>query len=94
MADVNIALEDRAESYWKTARVLRVLAWTSIVWGCLVGIYTWTGLKAGSDVWLIWAIAQFVAGGILLVAAAWMQHRAARALASVRLEAERSDRVA
>jgi 4-hydroxybenzoate polyprenyltransferase len=94
MPDVNVALEDRAESYWKAARVLRVVGWTSIVWGCMIMIWIWMGLKAGSDMWLIWTIAQFVAGGICLVTAAWLSNAAARTLASSRLVVENHERAA
>lgn len=82
MADVNVTLEDRAESYWKAARVLRVVGWTSIVWGCLIVIWVWMGLKAGSDMWAIWTAAQFLAGGICLATATGLSYRASRILAS------------
>ncbi len=94
MADVNVILEDRAESYWKAARVLRVVAWTSIVWGCLTMIWIWMGLNAGSNMWLIWTIAQFVAGGICLAAAAWLSYRGSQILASSRLVIENRERAA
>ncbi len=66
MADFSVTTEDHAESYWKTARVLRVVGWTCIVWGCMISIYIWTGLKAGSTVWLVWTMGQFFAGAVCL----------------------------
>jgi hypothetical protein len=94
MTEVNVTLEDRVESYWKAARVLRVIAWTSIVWGCMTMMWIWMGLKAGSDMWLIWTIAQFVAGGICLAAATWLSYRASQLLASSRLVIENRERAA
>lgn len=94
MANIDVALEDRVESYWKAARVLRVVAWTSIVWGCLTTIWIWTGLKAGSDMWLIWTIVQFVVGGVCLVAAWLLASRAARMLAGARLVIDNRERAA
>ena len=92
--DVNVTLEDRAEKHWKIARVLRVIGWTSIVWGCITMMWIWMGLKAGSDMWLIWTIAQFVAGAICLAAAAWLSNMASRILASSRLVIENRERAA
>jgi hypothetical protein len=88
MADINVALEDRAEKYWETARVLRVVGWTSIVWGCGIVIYVWTGLKAGSNLWLLWTIGQFVAGAICLALSAWFNHLGAMTFANMGLKVE------
>ena len=94
MPDVNVTLEDRAEKYWNLARDLRVVGWTSIVWGCMIAIWIWMGLKAGSDMWLIWTIAQFVAGAVCLAAAAWLRYRGSQIFASSRLVIENRERAA
>ena len=92
--DVNVTLEDRAEKHWKIARVLRVVGWTSIVWGCITMMWIWMGLKAGSDMWAIWTAAQFLAGGVCLAAASFLSYRGSRILASSRLVIENRERAA
>jgi len=94
MAEINVTLEDRAEKDWKIARVLRVIGWTSIVWGCLTCIWVWMGLKAGSDMWAIWTGAQFLAGAICLGVATRLSNRASRTLASSRLVIDNRERAA
>lgn len=88
MADFSVTTEDHAESYWKTARVLRVVGWTCIVWGCMISIYIWTGLKAGSTVWLVWTMGQFFAGAVCLALSAWFHHLGAIAFLKVEPRAE------
>jgi hypothetical protein len=88
MADINVALEDRAERYWETARTLRVVGWTSIVWGCGIVMWIWTGLKAGSNLWLLWTIGQFVAGAICLAGSALFNHLGATVFRNVKFKSE------
>jgi len=74
---VRVIAGESNNKYNRAALVLRVLGWTSIIWGCMIAIWIWMGLKAGSDLWLYWTIAQFVAGAVLLAMAARLQTRAA-----------------
>lgn len=84
---------DKDSKYQRAALVLRTVGWTSIVWGLLTMIWIWTGLKAGSELWLWWTIAQFAFGAICLMAANRLQTRAAH-LAVLGPEREVSDRAA
>jgi hypothetical protein len=67
---VRVIAGEENDKYQRAALVLRTLGWFSIVWGCVVATWIWTGLKAGSDLWLWWSIGQFVFGAICLVLAA------------------------
>jgi hypothetical protein len=89
---IRIIAGEENDKYRRAVLVLRVLGWTSIVWGCMISIWIWTGLKAGSDLWLYWTIGQFVFGAICLAAAGRIQLRAAH-LINVP-EPEVTDRVA
>ena len=87
---VRIIAGESNNKYNRAAMVLRVLGWTSIIWGCMIAIWIGMGLKAGSDLWLYWTIAQFVVGAVLLAIAARLQLRAAQ----VAVDARVNDRAA
>ena len=74
---VRVIAGESNNKYNRAALVLRTLGWLSIVWGCMISIWIWTGLKAGSGLWLYWTIGQFVFGAICLVTAGRLQERAA-----------------
>jgi hypothetical protein len=52
----------------------------------MISIWIWMGLKAGSDLWLYWAIGQFVVGAICLAVAGRLQKRAAQVVETRDLE--------
>jgi hypothetical protein len=74
---VRVIAGEENGKYHRAALIVSVLGWLSIVWGCMISIWIWTGFRAGSDLWLNWAIAQFVVGAICLVIAGRLQERAA-----------------
>jgi hypothetical protein len=74
---VRVIAGESNNKYNRAALVLRVLGWTSIIWGCMISIWIWMGLKAGSDLWLYWTVGQFVVGAVLLSIATRLQMRAA-----------------
>jgi hypothetical protein len=78
---------DKTDKYQRAALVLRVLAWTCIVWAAMISIWIWMGLRAGSDLWLWSTVGLFVGGLICLGVAAYLQSRAAK-----RVEVPRADR--
>lgn len=75
---VRVIAGESNNKYERAALVLRTLGWLSIVWGAMISIWIWMGLKAGSDLWLYWTIGQFVFGAICLAVAGRLQERAAR----------------
>jgi hypothetical protein len=88
---------EETDKFEKAALVLRTLGWISIVWGCVTMLWIWMGLKAGSDLWLIWTISQFVLGAVLLGIANHLQSRAARLVLAPQVvvrEPETRDRAA
>jgi hypothetical protein len=74
---VRVIAGEENDKYLRAALVLRTLGWYSVAWGCVLAIWIWTGLKAGSDLWLWWSIGQFAFGAVCLVLAARLRtHRA------------------
>ncbi len=74
MGIVEYLAGDNEYKYERAALVLRTLGWLSIFWGCLLSIYIWMGLKAGSVLWLWWTVGMWVAG-IALIGIAQPLHR-------------------
>ena len=68
---------DRTAKYQRAALVLRTIGWLSIVSGLIIAMWIWMGLKAGSQLWLWWSVAQIGFGAILLGVANGLQTRAA-----------------
>jgi hypothetical protein len=90
---VRVIAGEEEDKYRRAALVLRTLGWFSIVWGCGIAMWIWTGLKAGSNLWLWWTIGQFVFGAICLVAASRLRVHAAQQMRAAP-EAEIRDRAA
>ncbi len=85
---VRVIAGEQNNKYQRAVMVMRVLGWTSIVWGCMISIWIWTGLKAGSDLWLYWTIGQFVFGIVCLAIAKHVQNREAQLVGRPDLDIE------
>jgi hypothetical protein len=89
-----VAPEDRVNKYQREALGLRIVGWTSIVWGFVTSMWIMVGERAGSQLWLWSTFGLFVFGVICLVIAGRVQERANRTLPGEVLMAENRDRAA
>lgn len=48
---------------------LRSLGWLLLIWDALIVVFVPIGLRDGSNLWLWWSAAEFLAGVALLLAA-------------------------
>ncbi len=72
---VTVTAGDRDHRYLRAALVLRTIGWLSIVWGAMISIWIWMGLRAGSDLWLWWSVGQVAFGMICLAVASSLRLR-------------------